>query len=252
MLQNRAQHSPESQCHLCDNKHQVQPWLIRVLSHHQLWNLHHLPLNAHPLISESTGNELSITPEPQAATARAEYIVNREIHARKNNAHARREMTSKYNKYHRFQSFVVGQYVTAIISRLDRAATDNNRILCRIVDNAGSNEQPGYELRFLHGLLKGLHPTSALAAVSTAVQQSQGNPISINKTGNEITLAHAASQASTSNKVGVSRNCKTGCGTRRCRCYRNDLKCSIYCHNTECDCSNLKPPTERTEISLLP
>ena len=97
-----------------------------------------------------------------------------------------------------------------------------------------------------------IHPTSALAAVSTAIQQSQGNSISINKTGNEITLAHEASQASTSNKVGASCNCKKGCGTWRCRCYKNDLKCSIYCHNTDYDCGNLKPLTERTEVSLMP
>ena len=189
---------------------------------------HHLPLYARPPTSESTGNELSITPEPQAATAIAEDIVNREIHARKNNAHAR-SIIRKYNKHHHVQSFVVGQYVTANISCLDRAATDNKRILCRIVDIAGSKEQPGYKLRCLYGLLKGLHPTSALAAASTAIQQSQGNYISINKTGNGITLAHAASQASASSKVGVSCNCKKGCGTRRCRCYKNDLKCSIYC-----------------------
>ena len=147
---------------------------------------------------------------------------------------------------------MVGQDITASISRLDRAATDNKRILCRIVDIAGSKEQPRYKLRCLYGLLKGLHPTSALAAVSTAIQKSQRSSISINKTGNEITLAHAASQASTSNKVGVSCNCKKGCGTRRCRCYKNDLKCSIYCHNTDYDCKNLKPLAERTEISLMP
>ena len=137
-------------------------------------------------------------------------------------------------------------------TRLNRAATDNKRVLYRIVDIAGSKEQPGYNLRYLYGLLKGLHPASALAAVSTAIQKSQGNYISINKAGNEITLAHAASQASTSNKVGVSCNCKKGCGTRRCRCYKNDLKCSMYCHNTDYDCGNLKPFAERTEISLLP
>ena len=83
-------------------------------------------------------------------------IVNREIHARKNNAHARSEMARKYNKHHHVQSFVVGQYVTANISRLDRAATDNKRALSRIVDVAGSKEQPGYKLRCLYGLLKGL------------------------------------------------------------------------------------------------
>ena len=100
------------------------------------------------------------------------------------------------NKHHHIQSFVVGRYITANISRLGCAAIGNKWILCRIVDIAGSKEQPRHKLRCLYGLLKGLHPTSALAAASTAIQQSQGNSISINKTGNEIALAHAASQAS--------------------------------------------------------
>ena len=167
---------------------------------------HHLPLDTHPPTFESTDSQLqvSITPESQAATTRAEDIVNREIHTRKNSAHARSEMTREYNKHHHVQSFVVGQYVTANIPRLDRAATDNKRILCRIIDIAGSKEQPEYKLRCQYGLLKELHLISALAAVSTAIQQSQGNSISINKTGNKITLAHAASQESTGNKVGVS------------------------------------------------
>ena len=113
-------------------------------------------------------------------------------HVRKNNAHARTEMARKYNNnHHHVQSFVVGQYVSANIYRLDRAATDNNQIPCSIVDVAGSKEQPGYKLRCLYGLLKGLHPSSALAAVSTAIPQSQENSIS-SKTGKEITLAHAA------------------------------------------------------------
>ena len=121
IVQNRIQHIPQSQYYLCDNRHQVQSRLIPLffhLLHHQLWKLlthfpttYNLPLVAHPLTFESTGNQLqvSITPESQAATTRAEDIVNREIHVRKNNAHARSEMTRKYNKHHLVQSFVVGQ-----------------------------------------------------------------------------------------------------------------------------------------------
>ena len=126
-------------------------------------------------------------------------------------------------------------------------------VLPQIIDGfiAGGKE-PGYKLRCLYGLLEGLHPTSAVAAVSTAKQQSQENPTPIDMAGNEITLARAGSQASTRNKLGVSCNCKKGCGTLRCRCYKNDLKCSIYCHNTDYDCGNLKPLTECTEVSPMP
>ena len=109
---------------------------------------------------------------------------------------------------------------TIITASLDGGTMDNKRILCRIADIAGSKEQPGYKLP------KGLHP------LSTSIQQSQGHSTSINKTLNEI--------AATSNKVGVSCNCKKGCGTRCCRCYKNDLKCSIYRHSTV---------YERTEVN---
>ena len=51
-------------------------------------------------------------------------------------------------------------------------------------------------------------------------------------------------------KVGVSCNCKKGCVTRRSRCCKNDLKCSIYCRNADYDCGNLKPLTERTTMVL--
>ena len=93
------------------------------------------------------------------------------------------------------------------------AVTDDDRILCHIVDVADSNE-PGYKLRCLSGLLKGLHQTFALVAVSTATQQSQGNPTSISKVGSEIVLSPAARaehrHLCISNKVGVSCNCRKG------------------------------------------
>jgi len=35
------------------------------------------------------------------------------------------------------------------------------------------------------------------------------------------------SQASTSNKAGVSCNCKKSCDSRRCRCFKNGLECQF-------------------------
>jgi len=60
------------------------------------------------------------------------------------------------------------------------------------------------------------------------------------------------SQASTSNKAGVSCNCKKSCDSRRCRCFENGLECSIYCHSDDHDCGNMKPVAQRTGMSLLP
>ena len=67
------------------------------------------PLCLPPHGCPPTPNGPSIVPESQAAIARAEGIVSREIQACKNNAHARTGMTGKYNNHHHVQSFVVGQ-----------------------------------------------------------------------------------------------------------------------------------------------
>ena len=53
-----------------------------------------------------------------------------------------------------------------------------------------------------------------------------------NKTGNEITLARAASQGSTKNKVGVSCNCKKDAVLQVLQKWS---KGSIFCHNTDYD-----------------
>jgi len=50
----------------------------------------------------------------------------------------------------------------------------------------------------------------------------------------------------------VSYKCKKSCDRRRCRCFKNGLECSIYCHSDGHDCGNMKPVVQRTEMSLMP
>ena len=208
-----------------------------------------VPASSHP--PSPCGSEATI-PDTIGSASHTSNIRNREMSARTNLATARTNMAGKYNRHHQVESFAIGQYVTIRIPREDRAATDNKRILCRVVDIAGSDGRPGYKLRCQYGLLQKMCPTSALASVSAAIQKEKGELISLSNSGNEITLAHAASKASTSNKAGVSCNCKKSCDTRRCRCFKNSLQCSIYCHNDDYDCGNLKPLAQRTELSLVP
>jgi hypothetical protein len=39
--------------------------------------------------------------------------------------------------------------------------------------------------------------------------------------------------------------------TGRCRCKKNQVQCSIYCHADEHDCGNLSPLSTRIEIALV-
>jgi len=69
-----------------------------------------------------------------------------------------------------------------------------------------------------------------------------------------LTLANAARQAWTTTRVSVSCTYKKSCSNRRCRCFKNDLKYSIYCYtkvSTDHDCGNLSALAERTQVRLL-
>ena len=117
IVQNRIQYSPQSQYYLCDNRHQVQSWLIPVLFHplhHQLWNLPtHFPTTTTPRCPPSNlrvhwQSTLSFNySRIPSSNYESRRYCHREIHAHKNNAHARSEMARKYNKHHHVQSFVV-------------------------------------------------------------------------------------------------------------------------------------------------
>ena len=189
---------------------------------------------------------------PNINSELAAKVIQHEMLARRNLAKARTDMTEKYSRHHKIEIFTVGQYVTVKVPREDRTSTDNRRLLCRVVGVAGSTTKPSYQLRCEYGLLQRLWSTSALAGVTAAIQQHQGDVISLSQSGNEITLAQAAANASTSNRAGVSCNCKKTCDTRRCRCFKNELRCSVYCHkDDDHDCGNLKPLSEHTELSLI-
>ena len=66
-----------------------------------------------------------------------------------------------------------------------------------------------------------------------------------------ISLYVVAGKIATSNKVAVSCNCKKSCTTQsRCKCQKNNIKCSQYCHNARRDCGNIGPIHEGTEVTV--
>jgi hypothetical protein len=55
---------------------------------------------------------------------------------------------------------------------------------------------------------------------------------------------------SQSDRVIISCNCKGDCSTKRCRCFKEDLRCSVHCHIDDHNCGNLSDLTVRTEMAL--
>lgn len=140
--------------------------------------------------------------------------------------------------------FDEGEVVALKIPRELRTSTDNIRLFCVIVHRPHKNS---YELRCRHGILDRNFPTKNLERVPDTVAKGLDIPFLRKK----ISLAMAAEAESTSDRVRVSCQCTGQCSTRRCRCYKEDLRCSVHCHMDEQHvCENLSTLLERTEISL--
>ena len=66
-------------------------------------------------------------------------------------------------------------------------------------------------------------------------------------------MSKAALEESTSDRVVVSCKCKGLCNTRRCRCFKEQQKCSVHCHtsNDDYDCGFLASLALRTEKGIV-
>src|SRR4051794_19886965 len=85
--------------------------------------------------------------------------------------------------------------------------------------------------------------------VSTAAKNSIRHLFNFDtKQKTVITLVAAAAANSTAEHVNISCNCRTVCKTKKCVCYKNDVRCSIYCHaEDDHSCINLSDLADITE-----
>ena len=159
----------------------------------------------------------------------------------------RDHMAKRYNARHNVKIFKIGDIVTFHIPKDDRTPTDNLRICCRILEIPHENR---FKLLIEFGVLTNLYPTSQLNWVVNELSFELINKFDKALT-KEITLHTAAAKNSTSDRVSISCNCSKDQCMKRCRCVRNNVKCSIYCHDEDRDCGNLGPLVSRTEITLI-
>ena len=66
------------------------------------------------------------------------------------------------------------------------------------------------------------------------------------------TLKTVAAANTNGDKVAVKCNCKKDCSSGRCKCIKNAVGCSVYCHgNDDRDCGNLCSLQTRTQLALV-
>lgn len=161
-------------------------------------------------------------------------------------AKARERSQRKYNRQHVVERFIAGDIVTLKIPREDRAATNPTRITCRVLAESYPNR---YKLQTKYGVLSNHYPVTQLLRVPDSASAQIAIPSTPMST--VISLHAAAGKNSTSERIGISCNCKGPQCKGRCRCMKNKVKCSVHCYATEHDCGNLSELAIRTELALV-
>ncbi|RFU25793.1 hypothetical protein B7463_g10543, partial [Scytalidium lignicola] len=157
---------------------------------------------------------------------------------------ARVKMVEKYSKNHNIQHFEPGDIVSVKVPREDRTATDNQRLFGRILDEPHSYR---YKVITQSGVINRLMPTKDLGVIDKSLWPD----IIIPETTKQVTLTLAAREASTSQRIRISCQCKGQCNTKRCRCFKEGKDCTVHCHKDEHDCGMLSKLTIRTEKALI-
>lgn len=197
---------------------------------------------------EEFQNENTIGSETELSDSASEgedRTLDKEI--RSKNQKNREKMMQKYGNQHTIVTFKAGDLAMLRIPKDDLAPTDNRRISCLVLDVPHYNR---HKLRTKYGIITHLYPTGQLNTVPEELQQGIKEEI-IKGPLDELPLRTIALLASSADRVGISCNCKKRC-TKTCRCQKNNVLCSIYCHAEEdLDCGNLSKLTERTERALV-
>ena len=146
--------------------------------------------------------------------------------------------------------FAVDDIVTVQVPREDRASADDTRMYAIIhaVPHEGL-----YRLRTQYGIISRLYHTNVLLRVPATAHDSIKSTIDFETNRNKfLTLGAAAALNSTADRVQIKCKCATNCDTKRCKCYKNEQRCTVYCHvDDDHPCINFAPLGERTQASLV-
>lgn len=142
-----------------------------------------------------------------------------------------------------------GDPVSVAVPALDRASTDDKRVFGRVI--TVYEELYLYKILTKYGVLDRNYPISVLNPLPPTIDLGipEPPPTAV------ITLHYCATQESTTKKVPVHCGCKdqkTWCSTRRCACFKANVKCSIACHGGKDqdnipDCPNISSMQMRTQ-----
>jgi hypothetical protein len=153
-------------------------------------------------------------------------------------------MARNYTKAYTIDQFTAGDVVTVKLPRGTRTSTDNKKIFAQVLSVQKPNR---YKLQTQYGVIERLLPTKELERVPLSMG------IVVNRPSTKIALSKAALEASTSDQAVVSCKCRGLCNKKRCRCFKEQKKCTIHCHggDEDHDCGFLASLALRTEKAIV-
>ena len=138
-------------------------------------------------------------------------------------------MADKYNTSKRIKTvhYKLGEAVTVKVPPQDRGPCDLNRVPGIIVETNNGF----HKIKTQYGVLKTQYRTDELERCrSLSTDEGWGND-------EIITLREAARRFDRREEEVSVCKCKSGCGNKKCRCFKQNLKCTTRCHSGQ-NCTN--------------
>ena len=129
-----------------------------------------------------------------------------------------------------FKPISVGDTVAVPIPNVDRGRCDARNLIGRVISK--SNDM--FKIGTPEGILNKLYSRNQIEHCSrTLIEEHEIN------SNISVSLRGALKSGSCGGQGYVKCGCKGGkkCGTNRCACFKNKLKCNSRCHNSE-TCKN--------------
>jgi hypothetical protein len=154
----------------------------------------------------------------------AEDRVTKQRNSNNNQAGPRR--VTRFSKNEVVEQFAMGDIVALRFPKGPRTSTDMRRVFGRVVSIPYENH---YEIQTQWGIVGRVLPVIELMRVAKSV----ADEIKVHGPETELSLAEvaeAAEHASIAEGEFIFCKCAGVCDTKRCRCYKEGRKCSVYCH----------------------
>jgi hypothetical protein len=161
---------------------------------------------------------------------------------------AREHMANKYEKRGEIVEFEPGDYCTIKVPKKDRpSGATTMRVLARVLRRRGHT----YELQTKYGILQSRYGAQNLNRIDQCTAEEDGKELGDSR--RKITLRYAAkaSYTGSSKRRRIHCGCAGDCRSARCVCYKNGIKCTIYCHRRSGECPNKAIGSSYTQIAVI-